>query len=103
MQIIATYRSDDLHRTHPLRRLLERWERVPGVAALLGGREHPAVPAEAALAALRAGHPRTAWELCDEALAELPDEPVDDADRALRAMALRCRDHARDGRDPGPV
>ncbi|WP_436887088.1 helix-turn-helix transcriptional regulator [Nocardiopsis dassonvillei] len=34
VQIIATYRSDDLHRAHPLRRLLPELERVPGVESL---------------------------------------------------------------------
>ncbi|WP_449406584.1 ATP-binding protein, partial [Nocardiopsis lucentensis] len=31
IQFVVTYRSDDLHRTHPLRRLLPELERVPGV------------------------------------------------------------------------
>ncbi|MDE3724057.1 AAA family ATPase [Nocardiopsis sp. N85] len=34
VQIVATYRSDDLHRSHPLRRLLPELERVPGVTSL---------------------------------------------------------------------
>ncbi|MEV2276493.1 AAA family ATPase [Nocardiopsis sp. NPDC049922] len=34
VQIIATYRSDDLHRTHPLRRLLPELERLPEVTRL---------------------------------------------------------------------
>ncbi|NYH54387.1 DNA-binding CsgD family transcriptional regulator [Nocardiopsis arvandica] len=34
VQIVATYRSDDLHRTHPLRRLLPELRRAPGVEAL---------------------------------------------------------------------
>ncbi len=78
-----------------LRRVLELWDRVPDAPALLDGREHTEVLAEAALAALQAGHPRTAWRLCDEALAELPAEAADDPGRALRAMVLRCRGQAR--------
>lgn len=31
VQVIATYRTDDLHRGHPLRRLLPELERLPGV------------------------------------------------------------------------
>ncbi|OLT28267.1 LuxR family transcriptional regulator [Nocardiopsis sp. CNR-923] len=34
VQLVATYRSDDLHRTHPLRRLLPELERLPGVHRL---------------------------------------------------------------------
>jgi DNA-binding CsgD family transcriptional regulator/tetratricopeptide (TPR) repeat protein len=34
IQVISTYRSDDLHRTHPLRRLLPELERVPNVLGL---------------------------------------------------------------------
>ncbi len=34
VQILATYRSDDLHRAHPLRRLLPELQRVPGVESL---------------------------------------------------------------------
>ncbi len=34
VQIVATYRSDDLHRSHPLRRLLPELQRVPGVESL---------------------------------------------------------------------
>ncbi|WP_436887090.1 ATP-binding protein [Nocardiopsis dassonvillei] len=78
-----------------LRRVLELWDRVPGVSGLLGGRGRPEVLAEAALAALEGGHPRTAWELCDEALAGLPAESADDSGRALRAKVLRCRGQAR--------
>ncbi|WP_150253696.1 helix-turn-helix transcriptional regulator [Nocardiopsis deserti] len=34
VQIVATYRSDDLHRAHPLRRLLPELRRAPGVEPL---------------------------------------------------------------------
>ncbi|ADH66370.1 MULTISPECIES: helix-turn-helix transcriptional regulator [Nocardiopsis] len=34
VQLVATYRSDDLHRTHPLRRLLPELRRAPGVEPL---------------------------------------------------------------------
>ncbi|AFR10294.1 helix-turn-helix transcriptional regulator [Nocardiopsis alba] len=34
VQIIGTYRSDDLHRSHPLRRLLPALERLPGVGRI---------------------------------------------------------------------
>ncbi|GAB3741494.1 ATP-binding protein [Nocardiopsis nanhaiensis] len=34
-QIVATYRSDDLHRAHPLRRLLPELERLPGVGRIV--------------------------------------------------------------------
>ncbi|MFE6304758.1 ATP-binding protein [Nocardiopsis sp. NPDC057823] len=78
-----------------LRRVLELWDRVPDAAALLGGRERPAVLAEAALSALEGGHPRMAWELCDEALAAVPEEPADDAGLELRALLLRRRGQAR--------
>ncbi|GAB3741488.1 helix-turn-helix transcriptional regulator [Nocardiopsis nanhaiensis] len=33
-QIVATYRSDDLYRAHPLRRLLPQIERLPGVGRI---------------------------------------------------------------------
>ena len=33
-QIVATFRSDDLHRAHPLRRLLPELERLPGVGRI---------------------------------------------------------------------
>jgi DNA-binding CsgD family transcriptional regulator/tetratricopeptide (TPR) repeat protein len=32
--LLATYRSDDLHRRHPLRATLAEWSRLPGVARL---------------------------------------------------------------------
>ena len=32
--IIASYRSDDLHRRHPLRRTVTEWMRIPGVARI---------------------------------------------------------------------
>ncbi|MFL1379006.1 ATP-binding protein [Nocardiopsis protaetiae] len=78
-----------------LRRVLELWDRVPGVAALLGGHERAEVLAEAALAALEGGHPRMTWELCDEALAAVPENPGDDAGLELRAQLLRRRGQAR--------
>ena len=34
-QIVATYRSDDLNRAHPLRRLLPELERLPGVGRIV--------------------------------------------------------------------
>ncbi|MEV2276494.1 AAA family ATPase [Nocardiopsis sp. NPDC049922] len=34
VQFVVTYRGDDLHRTHPLRRLLPELERIPGVHRL---------------------------------------------------------------------
>ncbi|WP_431869051.1 helix-turn-helix transcriptional regulator [Nocardiopsis eucommiae] len=34
-QVVATYRSDDLHRAHPLRRLLPQLERLPGVRRIV--------------------------------------------------------------------
>ncbi|MEE2040337.1 AAA family ATPase [Nocardiopsis sp. CT-R113] len=49
VQIIATYRSDDLHRSHPLRRLLPELQRVPGVEPLrLGPLSRDEVGAQAA-------------------------------------------------------
>ncbi|HVS68783.1 MAG TPA: AAA family ATPase [Mycobacteriales bacterium] len=44
--IVATYRSDDLHRRHPLRATLAEWVRLPGVARLQLG---PLSTAEARL------------------------------------------------------
>ncbi len=32
--IVASYRSDDLHRRHPLRKVAAEWARIPGVARL---------------------------------------------------------------------
>ena len=32
VEIVASYRSDDLHRRHPLRRAAAEWARIPGVA-----------------------------------------------------------------------
>ena len=32
--IIASYRSDDLHRRHPLRRATAEWSRIPGIARM---------------------------------------------------------------------
>ncbi|MFY7066501.1 ATP-binding protein [Nocardiopsis changdeensis] len=62
VQIIATYRSDDLHRAHPLRRLLPELERVPGVESL---RLAPLTLAETGehAAALRGGRPLPPHEL----------------------------------------
>ncbi|MFD3686369.1 AAA family ATPase [Nocardiopsis sp. NPDC058631] len=49
VQIIATYRSDDLHRSHPLRRLLPELRRAPGVEPLrLGPLSRDEVGAQAA-------------------------------------------------------
>lgn len=49
VQIIATYRSDDLHRSHPLRRLLPELQRAPGVEPLrLGPLSRAEVGAQAA-------------------------------------------------------
>lgn len=33
--VVASYRADDLHRRHPMRRSVAEWVRVPGVARLL--------------------------------------------------------------------
>jgi predicted ATPase len=33
--IVASYRSDDLHRRHPLRKVAAEWARIPGVARVL--------------------------------------------------------------------
>ncbi|MEO6713983.1 MAG: ATP-binding protein, partial [Mycobacteriales bacterium] len=33
--IVASYRSDDLHRRHPLRAVVAEWSRLPGVARLM--------------------------------------------------------------------
>lgn len=44
--IVASYRSDDLHRRHPLRRQVAEWSRVPQVARMaLGPLAEPAVRA----------------------------------------------------------
>src|SRR5207342_3458990 len=32
--IVASYRSDDLHRRHPLRRATAEWARIPGIARM---------------------------------------------------------------------
>ncbi|GAA4890009.1 helix-turn-helix transcriptional regulator [Streptomonospora salina] len=45
VQIVATYRSDDLHRGHPLRRLLLELERLPSVTRL---KLDPLTPEQAA-------------------------------------------------------
>ncbi len=34
VKLVATYRSDDLHRRHPLRNSVAEWSRLPGVARL---------------------------------------------------------------------
>ncbi|WP_131098057.1 helix-turn-helix transcriptional regulator [Streptomonospora litoralis] len=50
VQIVATYRSDDLHRGHPLRRLLLELERLPTVTRLELGPLSPEETAEQAAA-----------------------------------------------------
>jgi DNA-binding CsgD family transcriptional regulator/tetratricopeptide (TPR) repeat protein len=41
LAIIASYRSDDLHRRHPLRRTLAEWSRLPSVSRLYLDRLEP--------------------------------------------------------------
>ncbi|WP_344160412.1 ATP-binding protein [Nocardiopsis rhodophaea] len=49
VQVVATYRADDLHRTHPLRRLLPELERLPNVTRLeLGPLDREEVAEQAA-------------------------------------------------------
>ena len=56
--IVGTYRTDDLHRRHPLRPLLAELQRLPTVTAIPLGPLDPAALAEhlTALAGARAGH-----------------------------------------------
>ncbi|MDA2807985.1 helix-turn-helix transcriptional regulator [Nocardiopsis suaedae] len=105
VQLVATFRTDELHRDHPLRRLLPELERLPEVeridlapltsaeaarlAASLRGAELS--PAEAAaLHARSQGNP-----LFVESLAEQPgfmDSPVPDRPRELLLSALHRLD-----------
>ncbi|WP_338036926.1 helix-turn-helix transcriptional regulator [Nocardiopsis akebiae] len=64
VQVVATYRSDDLHRTHPLRRLLPELERLPAVTRL---DLRPLTREEVGLQA----HAITGSELTDELLDDL--------------------------------
>ena len=61
VSVLATYRSDDLHRRHPLRASLTLWSRLPGVSRI--DLEPLAAPEVARLV---------------RALADLPDETVDE-------------------------
>jgi hypothetical protein len=108
--IVVTYRSDDLHRTHPLRpllaeqlamlsRVLELWEQVPDAAARIGA-DHPAVLEEAVRAAELTGEDDRGVVLAGAALREIDTaaEPVRAADAATEAAALVTLSSA----DPGP-
>ncbi len=77
-----------------LERVLGLWDQVPDAVERTGGRSRAEVLSATGLAALAAGRPRRAWELCDEALADLPDAE-DDHTRTVRAVLLRCRGQAR--------
>ena len=61
--LVGSYRSDDLHRRHPLRPLLAAWNRLPGVRRLELG-PLPDDDVRALVGSLRAG-PTTAAELQD--------------------------------------
>ncbi|MDA2815041.1 AAA family ATPase [Nocardiopsis sp. RSe5-2] len=105
VQVIATYRTDDLHRGHPLRRLLPELERLPGVvrtevpplsrdevaelAEGLGGRALPGRQADR-LFERSGGNP-----LFVESFLDHPDAataPVPDGPRELLLGALRTLD-----------
>ncbi|WP_017541442.1 helix-turn-helix transcriptional regulator [Nocardiopsis halophila] len=105
VQIIATYRTDDLHRGHPLRRLLPELERLPGVdrtelpplsreevAELAEGLHGSALPDRQAdrLFERSGGNP-----LFVESFLEHPDAgtaPVPDGPRELLLGAVRTLD-----------
>ncbi|MGB8384470.1 MAG: AAA family ATPase [Dermatophilaceae bacterium] len=117
--VVVTYRSDDLHRRHPLYETLAVWSRLPGVTRmqlgplpeesmrrLVAGLEGaPVSPAEvAALAARAEGNAFFAEELVASAAAgrglgedlsrllRLRVEQLDDdSQRAVRAMAVAGR------------
>ncbi len=61
--LVASYRSDDLHRRHPLRPLLAAWSRLPGVRRLELG-PLPDDDVRTLVGSLRSG-PTTATELAD--------------------------------------
>ncbi|MFI6577318.1 ATP-binding protein [Nocardiopsis sp. NPDC050513] len=77
-----------------LERVLGLWDQVPDAVERTGGNARAEVLSAAGLAALAAGRPRRAWELCDEALSTLA-APEDDHARTVRAVLLRCRGQAR--------
>ena len=52
--LVATYRSDDLHRRHPLRASVAEWARLPGVARL----QLPPLPDSDVRSLVRMLHPR---------------------------------------------
>ncbi|WP_306366817.1 helix-turn-helix transcriptional regulator [Nocardiopsis sp. CC223A] len=104
VHLVATVRTDDLHRTHPLRRLLPQIERLPRVsrldvepfsrdevaaqAAALGGRP----PVDLDLLHERSG----GNPLFVEALLDGPDGPLPDGPRELLSAAVdRLPDDAR--------
>nr|WP_017591036.1 LuxR family transcriptional regulator [Nocardiopsis potens] len=105
VQIVATYRSDELHRDHPLRPLLPELERLPDVERLDLA---PLTPEEAAeLAGAIRGAPLSGAEaealysrsqgnaLFVESLAEQPmllDSPVPERPREMLLSALRRLD-----------
>jgi DNA-binding CsgD family transcriptional regulator/tetratricopeptide (TPR) repeat protein len=53
VSIVASYRSDDLHRRHPLRTIAAQWARLPGVVRI----ELPPLPDEEIRHLVRALHP----------------------------------------------
>jgi DNA-binding CsgD family transcriptional regulator len=80
-----------------LERVLGLWDRVPDAVERTGGHGRAEVLAAGAAAALEAGRPRRAWEMCDEGLAALDEGPraEDDHTLTVRATLLSCRGQAR--------
>ena len=88
--VVASYRSDDLHRRHPLRRQVAEWTRVRGVERLqlspLRGRGRPGARGPAGVVRLHGPRARD-------------DRRPRRGQRVLRRGARGCR---RDGRSPSP-
>jgi DNA-binding CsgD family transcriptional regulator len=78
-----------------LERVLELWDRVPDAVDRVEGHSRVEVLRRAADAALEGGEVYRARELCDAALAEVPEDAADDASRGLRGVLLRLRGQAR--------
>ncbi|WP_082376059.1 AAA family ATPase [Nocardiopsis sp. NRRL B-16309] len=78
-----------------LERVLGLWDRVPDADERVGGRSRAEVLSAGAAAALEAGRPRRAREMCDEGLAALDEGPrADDHTLAVRATLLSRRGRA---------
>ncbi|MDA2814255.1 AAA family ATPase [Nocardiopsis sp. RSe5-2] len=77
-----------------LERVLELWDRVPDAADRTEGADRVDVLGRAAASAMESGDPMRAIELCDEGLAELPEEGGAEV-MGRRALLLRRRAQAR--------